>query len=219
VGSSKKDLRSFPVAVRSEIGQSLFEAQLGEYRRNAKPLKGFSGVLEFATALTVIPPDRLHNAPGGRPARVSEKIHPRICYAARSRRPGPAALARRQGYSQGNKGRPIMSTKKKLPAHDVGSGNIFADLGLPNAEVHQLKAALVVQLKRLMADREMTQIEAAKLVDMRQPDLSKLLRGQFKLVSVEKLLRMLTAFDQDVEITVKPHRKRGEAGRITFIPV
>ena len=111
-----------------------------------------------------------------------------------------------------------MSTKKKLPAHSKGSGNIFADLGLPNAEEHQLKAALVVQLKRLMAEREITQTEAASLVEMKQPDLSKLLRGQFKLVSVEKLMRMLTAFDQDVEITVKPHRKRGEAGRITFIP-
>ncbi|BBO04462.1 transcriptional regulator [Bradyrhizobium ottawaense] len=111
-----------------------------------------------------------------------------------------------------------MSTKKRLPAHTTGSGNIFADLGLPNAEEHQLKAALVVQLKRLMAEREITQIEAAKLVYMKQPDLSKVLRGQFKLVSVEKLMRMLTAFDQDVEITVKPHRKRGEAGRITFIP-
>jgi hypothetical protein len=47
--------------------------------------------------------------------------------------------------------------------------------------------------------------------------LSKLLRGDFRLVSVEKLMRMLTAFDQDVEITLKPHRKRGEAGRIAFI--
>nr|WP_157043698.1 helix-turn-helix transcriptional regulator [Nitrobacter hamburgensis] len=112
----------------------------------------------------------------------------------------------------------MMSTKKKLPAHTKGSGNIFADLGLPNAEEHHLKAALVLQLKRLMAEREITQTEAAKLVDMKQPDLSKLLRGHFKLVSVEKLLRMLTAFDQDVEITVKPHRKRGEAGRITLIP-
>jgi predicted XRE-type DNA-binding protein len=112
----------------------------------------------------------------------------------------------------------MMSTKKKLPPHTKGSGNIFADLGLPNAEEHQLKAALVIQLKRLMAEREITQTEAAKLVEMKQPDLSKLLRGHFKLVSVEKLLRMLTAFDQDVEITVKPHRKRGEAGRITFIP-
>ena len=110
-----------------------------------------------------------------------------------------------------------MATKKKLPAHDVGSGNIFADLGLPNADEHQLKAALVVQIKRLMAERELTQSATATLVGIKQPDLSKVLRGDFRLVSVEKLMRMLTAFDQDVEITVKPHRKRGEAGRITFV--
>ena len=45
-----------------------------------------------------------------------------------------------------------MAIRKKLPAHEKGSGNIFADLGLPNAEEHQLKAALVVQLKRLIAE-------------------------------------------------------------------
>jgi predicted XRE-type DNA-binding protein len=112
----------------------------------------------------------------------------------------------------------MMSTRKKLPAHTKGSGNIFADLGVPNAEEHQLKAVLVVQLKHLIAERGLSQVATAKLVEMKQPDLSKLLRGQLKLVSVEKLLRMLTAFDQDVEITVKPHRKRGETGRITFIP-
>ena len=110
-----------------------------------------------------------------------------------------------------------MTTGKKLPAHEKGSGNIFADLGLPNAEEHQLKAALLVQLKRQIAERELTQTAAAKLIDMKQPDLSKLLRGDFRLVSVEKLMRMLTAFDQDIEIRVKPHRKRGEAGRITFL--
>jgi predicted XRE-type DNA-binding protein len=113
----------------------------------------------------------------------------------------------------------MMTTRKKLPAHEKGSGNIFADLGLPNAEEHQLKAALVVQLKRLIAERELTQTAAARLIGMKQPDLSKLLRGDFRLVSVEKLMRMLTAFDQDVEITLKPHRKRGEAGRIAFIPI
>ncbi|MCA6110178.1 type II toxin-antitoxin system RelE/ParE family toxin [Bradyrhizobium cenepequi] len=47
VGSSQKDLRAFPAAVRSEIGQSLFEAQLGEHPGNAKPLKGLGGVLEI----------------------------------------------------------------------------------------------------------------------------------------------------------------------------
>ena len=51
---------------------------------------------------------------------------------------------------------------------------------------------------------------------MKQLDHSKLLRGQVKLVSVEKLVRMLTAFHQDVEITVKPHRRRGETAQITL---
>jgi predicted XRE-type DNA-binding protein len=105
---------------------------------------------------------------------------------------------------------------KKLPPYTTGSGNIFADLGLPNAEEHQLKAELLVQIKRLIAERGLTQTEAAKLVQMKQPDLSKLLRGHFKIASVEKLMRMLTAFDQDVEITIKPRRSRREAGRITL---
>lgn len=47
MGSSRKDLQGFPTAVRSEIGQALFEAQIGEHPRNAKPLKGLSGVLEI----------------------------------------------------------------------------------------------------------------------------------------------------------------------------
>ena len=104
-----------------------------------------------------------------------------------------------------------MSTRKKLPAHEIGTGNVFADLGLPNAEEH-------LQLKRLIAERSLTQTAAGKLLGIKQPDLSKLLRGHFRAVSVGKLLRMLTAFNQDVEITVRPHRKRGAAGRITFIP-
>ena len=111
----------------------------------------------------------------------------------------------------------IMSAKKKLPAHTKGSGNIFADLGLPNAQKHQLKAALILEPKRLIAQRDLTQTAAARLVEMKQPDLSKLLRGDFRLASVEKLMRMLTVFDQDVEITLKPRGKRGEPGRITFI--
>jgi predicted XRE-type DNA-binding protein len=67
-------------------------------------------------------------------------------------------------------------SKKALPAHDIGSGNIFADLGLPNAEEHQLKAALVVQLGRLIKQRKLSQIGAAKLLGIKQPDLSKILR-------------------------------------------
>ncbi|MCP3463214.1 XRE family transcriptional regulator [Bradyrhizobium sp. CCGUVB23] len=71
-----------------------------------------------------------------------------------------------------------MSTKKKLPAHRPRLRGIYSPISvLPNAEEHQLEAALVVQPKRLMTDREITQTEAAKLVDLKQPNLSKLLRG------------------------------------------
>jgi len=109
-------------------------------------------------------------------------------------------------------------SKKALPAHEIGSGNIFADLGLPNAEEHQLKAALVVQLSRLIKERKLSQVDAAKLLGVKQPDLSNILRGHYRGYSLTRLMRMLTAFDQDVEITTRPHRKVGEAGRIIFSP-
>ena len=105
-----------------------------------------------------------------------------------------------------------------MPAHDIGNGNIFADLGLPNADEHQLKAALVIQLGRLVKERKLSQIDAAKLLGIKQPDMSNILRGHYRGYSVARLMRMLTAFDQDVEITTRPHRKTGAAGRIIFNP-
>ncbi len=107
--------------------------------------------------------------------------------------------------------------KRKLPAFEAGSGNIFADLGLPNAEEHLLKAALVVQLHRLIKARKLTQTAAAKIVGIKQPDLSNILRGHYRGFSLDRLMRMLTAFDQDIEITVRPRRrKKGGTGEITF---
>lgn len=111
-----------------------------------------------------------------------------------------------------------MTKRAPLPAHEIGSGNIFADLGLRNAEELQLKAALVLQLARLIEARKLSQTEAAKLTGVKQPDLSNILRGNHKGFSVERLMKMITAFEQDVEIVVKPHRRAGEAGRITFRP-
>jgi len=108
-------------------------------------------------------------------------------------------------------------SKKPLPAHENGSGNIFADLGLPNAGEHLLKASLVVQLHRLIKARKLTQTTAAKRIGVKQPDLSKILHGHFQGFSLERLMRMLTAFDQDVEITVRPRRRKSKVGgRITF---
>jgi predicted XRE-type DNA-binding protein len=96
--------------------------------------------------------------------------------------------------------------KKKI-AYEVGSGNVFADLGFPNAEEHLIKAQLVYKIDMLMKERGLKQVNAAGLFGVKQPDVSKMLRGDFRQFSVERLMRFLVALGQDVEIVVKPHRK------------
>jgi predicted XRE-type DNA-binding protein len=89
--------------------------------------------------------------------------------------------------------------------YETGSGNVFKDLGLPNAEEHLIKAQLVYKIDTILKRRRLKQLEAAALFGIRQPDVSKLLRGDFRQFSVERLLRFLVALDQDVRIVVKPH--------------
>ena len=99
-------------------------------------------------------------------------------------------------------------TKK---GYETTSGNVFKDIGIPNAEEHLIKAQLVFKIDTIMKDRGLKQVEAADLFGIRQPDISKMLRGEFRQFSVERLLRFLVALDQDVEIVIKPHRDRNNA--------
>ena len=95
---------------------------------------------------------------------------------------------------------------RKTPAHETGSGNVFADLGLPDAGEHFVKAKLVMKIDALIKQKKLRQVESAKWLGARQPDVSKMLRGDFRQFSVERLMRFLVALAQDVEIVVKPHR-------------
>ena len=106
--------------------------------------------------------------------------------------------------------------KKRRSKVEEGRGNIFADLGLPDAEDLLLKSKIAIELHRLIKERRLSQTAAAKIIGVSQPDLSNLLHGRLRGYSTERLMRMLTGLNQDVEITVRPHRKPGEAGRITF---
>ena len=101
-----------------------------------------------------------------------------------------------------------MSNRK---GHETGNRNVFNDIGVPNAEEHLVKAQLVFKIDTIMKDRGLKQVEAADLFGVRQPDVSKMLRGEFRQFSVERLLRFLVALNQDVEIVVKPHGNRRNA--------
>jgi predicted XRE-type DNA-binding protein len=95
--------------------------------------------------------------------------------------------------------------------YETGSRNVFRDIGVPNAEEHLVKAQLVFKIDVIMKERRLKQVEAARLFGIRQPDVSKMLSGEFRQFSVERLLRFLVALDQDVEIVVKPHHDRKNA--------
>jgi predicted XRE-type DNA-binding protein len=81
------------------------------------------------------------------------------------------------------------------------SGNVFADLGLADAEEHRLKAGLVDKLGAVMANRGLTQSAAAKLTGISQPDLSRVLRGRFRDMSADRLIRALTQLETDIAIS------------------
>ena len=88
-----------------------------------------------------------------------------------------------------------------------GTKNVFADLGFPDAETHLLKAELVTRIQGVVTVQGLTQVAAAKRMGLSQPDVSRLLNGQFRDVSVERLMRLLTRLGCDVDITIRNHGK------------
>ena len=82
-----------------------------------------------------------------------------------------------------------------------GSDNVFTDLGQSDPDAHLLKAELVTRIDEIIRRRGLKQVEAAKLLGLSQPDVSRLLRGSFREYSIERLLRLLTALGRDVQIS------------------
>ncbi len=101
--------------------------------------------------------------------------------------------------------------KKKI-AVTRGSTNVFADLGYANSEEMLAKAQLVSRISDLIKQRRLTQSDAATLLEIDQPNVSRLLRGQLGGFSYERLLKFLNALGCDIEIIVKrPGRARRDA--------
>src|SRR3972149_2461150 len=100
-----------------------------------------------------------------------------------------------------------MARKKSILVEE-GSGNVFADLGFPNPEREELKARLALQVFRLIKERGLTQAKAGEVLGIKQPHVSNLMRGRSGSFSVERLMAFLTALGQDVQVTVRPKRRR-----------
>jgi len=92
---------------------------------------------------------------------------------------------------------------KRLRDYTVSSGNVFADLGLPNPEGALAKAELAHKIAVLVQRRDLTQAETAKLLGVDQPKVSSLIRGRMAGFSLERLMRFLLLLGQDIKITVQ----------------
>jgi predicted XRE-type DNA-binding protein len=96
------------------------------------------------------------------------------------------------------------------------SGNVYADLGVKNAEEHAIKAELVHQIAAILKDERLTQKDTAVRLGTAQPDVSRMLAGHFRQFSVERLMRFLVALGQDVKIVVRPAAAgRARAAQLT----
>ncbi len=104
----------------------------------------------------------------------------------------------------------------KIPV-TASSGNVFADIGLPEPEEELTKAQLASHIRQAIKRRRLTQVAAAAVMGVDQPKVSALLNGRLANFSSERLMRLLTALGQDVDITVKTKPRNRAHGRIRVI--
>ena len=214
-GTSKSDYMAFPATVQREMGYALFLAQAGKrHATMTKILKGFGGgtvvevkesyggdayraiyTVRFAEAVYILPPC------------IPEKVQDRRQDTEGGRKPHRETAERLNQRTR-------ETTMKKVPAAKDPTRNVWLQLGFPDAEEHFLKAQLVLRLDKAIKAISLTQHVAAKRIGTTQPELSKILRGKFSEVSLERLIRFLTALGYNIEIKVGATRPK-KIGNVT----
>ena len=98
-----------------------------------------------------------------------------------------------------------------------GTTNVYADLGLPDAEEMLVKAKLAAKISEILAARGWTQQQAGQVLGIPQPKLSKMLRGQFRGISESKMLECLTRLGRDIQIVIGSERRSSATGRVDVV--
>lgn len=98
-----------------------------------------------------------------------------------------------------------------------GSTNVYADLGMADAEEMLVKAQLATEIGGIIKRRKLTQVQAAELLGISQPKLSGLLRGQFRGISESKMLECLTRLGRDIQIVVKSAPRSRVEGHVSVV--
>lgn len=112
-----------------------------------------------------------------------------------------------------------MASRSAEPNEPItrGTGNVFADLGFPDAAERQAKLRLAYALNQLLDGRKLSQADAAEVLAVSQPKVSALRNYKLAGFSVERLMNLLTALDQDVEIVIRRKPRSRKAGQISVV--
>ena len=100
---------------------------------------------------------------------------------------------------------------------EESSGNVFADIGLPNPEEHLVKAELTLYICQILRARKLTQVAVAKLLGIKQPNVSALMKGHLDGFSAERLFRFLNKLDKSVEIVIKDKPRRAKHADVRVV--
>ncbi|MBI4491686.1 MAG: XRE family transcriptional regulator [Chloroflexi bacterium] len=104
-----------------------------------------------------------------------------------------------------------MSDREKIEVTE-SSGNVFEDLGLPDAEEHLAKADIGMLIYDAIRERGLSQRQAARVLGLDQANISRLMNGRLSGFSLDRLFRFLNALDMDVEVTVRKKPERASHG-------
>lgn len=207
IGSSHKDLMALPMDGRRFFGYALSLAQAGDQHDVAKVLKGFGG----AGVLEAVEDDAGGTYRAVYTVRFAEAVFVLHCFQKKSKR-GIATPSRTwtsfTPASRWPRRVPRSCEMKKRVVEGVkvrrGSGNVYADLGLPDADRLKIKTGLVIEIRKAMRSQGLTQQEAAKRMGITQPKVSDMMRGDLSNLSERKLMDCLTRLGYDIEISVRP---------------
>jgi predicted XRE-type DNA-binding protein len=104
---------------------------------------------------------------------------------------------------------------RRVPV-ELGSRNVYADLGYPESESMLVKAQLAAKIAEIVKRRALTQTRTAEILGLTQPKVSAILKGRFRGISEHRLMECLTRLGRDVHIVIKPTPRSRSNGRLTL---
>jgi phage-related protein/predicted XRE-type DNA-binding protein len=192
VKGALKEFRAFPRAVQEDMPDALEIAAFGEMAGSAKPMKGLgSGVFEIAV---------VHR---GNAYRAVYSVGHDVWVVHAFQKKATRGIDVLEGYRPDPAAAPAVKGDARMTGDIevvVGSGNVYQDLALSDAETRLLKAELAAEIIRILRERDLTQMRAAKLVNVPQADLSRIKNGKLRGISVERLLDILGRFNRGVRV-------------------